>query len=122
MKSVCGFLVFVVFCISSLRAYTPVVLMHGKKFFYIPLFFFLKPLQKTKKKTKGIAADIGTMSHVQELLQKELPGIYVKPVEIGDGFYDSIFWGINYQVTNKQILFILFIFFFNYLFVFFINM
>jgi palmitoyl-protein thioesterase len=56
--------------------YTPVVLMHG------------------------ITDDKETTYHVRDLLQAKLPGIYVLPVEIGNGKIDSLFESIDSQVAQ----------------------
>jgi len=56
--------------------YRPVVLMHG------------------------IAAGAGTMDLVATWIQDALPGIYVKNVEIGDGYWSSFFTTMNDQVSD----------------------
>lgn len=57
-------------------AYTPVVLMHG------------------------ITADNSSVGFVKTYLESRLPGIYVRAVEIGDGYWDSIFTPMATQVSD----------------------
>jgi hypothetical protein len=49
----------------------------------------------------GLNSDIGSMASVQQLLEYELPGVYVHRVEIGNGGEDSLWWPIGYQVSEK---------------------
>jgi len=48
----------------------------------------------------GIAADSDVMDEVLGWIQDALPGIYIKNVEIGDGYLDSFFMNMNDQVEN----------------------
>jgi len=41
------------------------------------------------------------MASVQQLLEYELPGVYVHRVEIGNGGEDSLWWPIGYQVSTS---------------------
>jgi len=56
--------------------FTPIVLMHG------------------------ITADSSVLGHVVDALKQYLPGVYILNVEIGDGWYDSLFWSMNYQLAQ----------------------
>jgi len=68
----------VLFClIQSCIAYYPVVIMHG------------------------IGADNGSTASVIEWIHEALGNdVYVKNVEIGDGYYDSFFMEMNDQVQD----------------------
>jgi palmitoyl-protein thioesterase len=55
-------------------AWTPVVLMHGS------------------------ASSTATVMHTRNLLEKAMPGVYVKPIEIGNGIIDSLFWPMDDQL------------------------
>lgn len=46
----------------------------------------------------GLLANSEAMSHIAAFAQADFPGIYVKNVEIGDGYYDSLLMDINDQV------------------------
>eukprot|EP01125_Pyxidicula_operculata_P021320 TRINITY_DN8151_c0_g1_i1.p1 TRINITY_DN8151_c0_g1~~TRINITY_DN8151_c0_g1_i1.p1 ORF type:complete len:302 (-),score=57.61 TRINITY_DN8151_c0_g1_i1:76-981(-) len=47
----------------------------------------------------GLLAYKEAMSHAEAWITQDLPGIYVKNVEIGDGKLDSLFMDINEQVS-----------------------
>jgi len=48
----------------------------------------------------GIHDTNASLSHIEAVLQKTYPGIYVKSVEIGDGKLNSIDWPMNRQVDS----------------------
>ena len=51
----------------------------------------------------GIGNNIESVSHVKELLEQHLSGIYVHSAEIGNGKEDSIIWPMNRQVRITSI-------------------
>eukprot|EP01121_Diplochlamys_sp_Union-15-3_P005383 TRINITY_DN15718_c0_g1_i1.p1 TRINITY_DN15718_c0_g1~~TRINITY_DN15718_c0_g1_i1.p1 ORF type:complete len:293 (-),score=51.99 TRINITY_DN15718_c0_g1_i1:36-914(-) len=68
------FALLLLFTLTTIHAYYPAVLIHG---------------------IGGESSDLDTMKNV---IAQAYPGIYVRSVEIGDGFWDSFFWGMNEQV------------------------
>jgi len=48
----------------------------------------------------GLLAGSEAMSHAQNWIEQDFPGIYIKNVEIGDGRTDSMFMQINKQVES----------------------
>ncbi|KAL6048334.1 Palmitoyl-protein thioesterase 1 [Balamuthia mandrillaris] len=40
------------------------------------------------------------MSHAKHLLEAKFPGIYVRAMEIGNGYIDSLFWSVGVQVKE----------------------
>jgi len=63
------------FLLQQATSTTPIVLMHG------------------------ITDNTSRLAHVVSYLQQQLPGVYVHNAEIGDGKWDSIFWGVLHQVN-----------------------
>jgi len=63
------------FCFAQ-QKYLPVVLIHG------------------------LANDSSSMNDVVLWIQNSLPGIYIKNLEIGDGYWDSFFMSLNTQVSE----------------------
>jgi len=53
----------------------------------------------------GIGAGASSMDNPVKWLSEAYPGIYIKNVEIGDGYWDSFFMKMSDQVDNfaKQI-------------------
>ena len=47
----------------------------------------------------GYGNDSSSMNLVEKWIQGSLPGIYVKNLEIGDGWFDSIFMSLDEQVN-----------------------
>jgi len=58
------------------KLYRPVVLMHG------------------------IRGDITSMVDVEEWIKEKLPGIYVRRIQVGNGYWDSILMPMNEQVQD----------------------
>lgn len=50
----------------------------------------------------GINANKGSLDHVVQLLQKNLPGVYVVNVEVGNGAQDSLRMPVPEQVLIYQ--------------------
>jgi len=48
----------------------------------------------------GLLSNAADLQQLQQWLEADFPGIYVKNVEIGDGKFDSIFMNMNDQVAN----------------------
>jgi len=78
----CGFLLLVTISVLSVAqhpnnsTYRPIVLVHG------------------------IAAGSESLNHVVQLLQQEMPGVYIHNSEIGDGKWDSVFMDSPKQVAT----------------------
>lgn len=71
------------FCFAQ-QTYLPVVIVHG------------------------LANDSSSMSDVVLWIQNAMPGIYVKNLEIGDGYWDSFFMSLNTQVWKILFAFLFF--------------
>jgi len=48
----------------------------------------------------GVGSNSGSMSLPGQWISTAFPGIYIKNVEIGDGYWDSFFMNLNDQVSN----------------------
>jgi len=66
----------------------------------VALLFVLRTDSYPTVLMHGITANIGTVSHVGDVLRKYFPTMYIKAVEIGDGKVDSLFWNIERQVQS----------------------
>jgi predicted esterase len=80
MKLVVVFVAVTLFALAH-ASYTPVVMMHG------------------------IGADHTSMNGVVKWITDALPGVYVKNVEIGNGYWDSYLMNLNDQVGCLSCLF-----------------
>eukprot|EP01091_Cochliopodium_minus_P011911 TRINITY_DN3497_c0_g1_i3.p1 TRINITY_DN3497_c0_g1~~TRINITY_DN3497_c0_g1_i3.p1 ORF type:complete len:186 (-),score=24.43 TRINITY_DN3497_c0_g1_i3:639-1196(-) len=75
-KNLIVLIVFSFFIVSFSATIRPIVLMHG------------------------ITADAASMDTVVSWIKKDYPEVYIHNMEIGDGFWSSIFMDINKQVES----------------------